>query len=86
MKPRILRGGSPAGSQLHFARSVARRAERDLVACREQVGSATDEPDDRWDQPLTFLNRLADLLFVMARWVNRQEGVAETTWQPRDSK
>lgn len=68
----ILPGGSPLGAQLHFARTVCRRAERRVtsLAGREHV-----EP-----RLVRFLNRLADLLFVMARAANHRAGVPETTW------
>ena len=68
----ILPGGSPAGALLHLARTVCRRAERRVVAL------ARHEPTD----PLvvTYLNRLSDLLFVLARDANRTAGVPEDTW------
>ena len=68
----VLPGGSPLAAQLHFARTVCRRAERRVtsLAERERV-----EP-----RLVRWLNRLADLLFVMARWANLRAGVAETTW------
>jgi cob(I)alamin adenosyltransferase len=67
----ILPGGSPAGSLLHVARTVCRRAERRAVA----LGPDAVEPD-----VVAYLNRLSDLLFVMARAANRRAGVAETEW------
>jgi len=72
LKVFILPGGSAAGALLHFARTVCRRAERRAVAL------ARHEPVD----PLvvTYLNRLSDLLFVLARDANRTAGVAEDTW------
>ncbi len=68
----ILPGGTPLAAHLHLARTVCRRAERRVtaLAAREAV-----EP-----RLVRWLNRLADLLFVMARWVNAREGGAETTW------
>jgi cob(I)alamin adenosyltransferase len=67
----ILPGGSPGGSLLHLARTVCRRAERRVVGLGE----------DAVDRLLViYLNRLSDLLFVMARVVNRRAGVAETEW------
>lgn len=72
----ILPGGAPAGSHLHLARAVARRAERELVACVETLNL------EDWGTELALLNRLADLLFVAARWANRQAGVSETAWHP----
>jgi len=68
----ILPGGTPLAAELHRARTVCRRAERRVVAlaAREPV-----EP-----RVVRYLNRLADLLFVMARWCNHRAGVAETEW------
>lgn len=59
----ILPGGSPLSASLHVARTVARRAERQAVALSE-----TDEVNP---QAIAYLNRLSDLLFVMARVANR---------------
>ncbi len=67
----ILAGGSPPGASLHVARTVCRRAERAMVA----LGADAFEPE-----LLVYVNRLSDLLFVMARAVNRRAGVAETEW------
>jgi cob(I)alamin adenosyltransferase len=65
----ILAGGSPAGSALHLARTVCRRAERRVVA----LGGV---------DPIVikYLNRLSDLLFVIARAVNSRAGVDEIEW------
>lgn len=67
----ILPGGSPAGAQLHVARTVCRRAERRIVG----LGADAVEP-----AVVIYINRLSDLLFVMARATNRRAGVAETEW------
>ena len=67
----ILAGGSRAGASLHLARTVCRRAERAMVA----LGADAFEPEI-----LIYVNRLSDLLFTMARAVNRRGGVAETEW------
>jgi cob(I)alamin adenosyltransferase len=67
----ILSGGSPAGAALHLARTVCRRAERAVLA----LGADAVEPT-----VLVYLNRLSDLLFVMARAVNYRAGVSETEW------
>jgi cob(I)alamin adenosyltransferase len=67
----ILAGGSPAGAALHVARTVCRRAERAMVG----LGSDAFEPE-----LLVYVNRLSDLLFVMARAVNHRAGTAETEW------
>ena len=72
LKAFILPGGSPAGALLHFARTVCRRAERRVVAL-----SRHDEVDPF---VVSYLNRLSDLLFVLARDANRTSGVPEETW------
>lgn len=66
----ILPGGS-AGASLHLARTVCRRAERTIVA----LGPEALEPEI-----LVYMNRLSDLLFVMARAANHHSGLAETEW------
>ena len=65
----ILPGGSDVGAKLHHARSVCRRAER------RSVELATDEPVN--DASVAYLNRLSDALFVLARVVNKREGIRE---------
>jgi cob(I)alamin adenosyltransferase len=69
----ILPSGSQAGALLHLGRTVCRRAERAVVTLshQEQVN-----PD-----LARYLNRLSDLLFVMARHVNHAEGKPETQWR-----
>jgi len=67
----ILPGGSPAGAFLHLGRTVCRRAERRAVG----LG-----PDAVEASVIIYLNRLSDLLFVMARAVNHRAGVPETEW------
>jgi cob(I)alamin adenosyltransferase len=67
----ILAGGSSSGASLHVARTICRRAERAVVSLgREQVES----------EVLVYLNRLSDLLFVMARVANRRAGAPELEW------
>ncbi|HUR21581.1 MAG TPA: hypothetical protein VMZ90_12275, partial [Vicinamibacterales bacterium] len=67
----ILAGGTRAGGSLHVARTVCRRAERRMVA----LGAEAVDP-----HVLVFVNRLSDLLFVMARAVNARAGVPEVEW------
>jgi cob(I)alamin adenosyltransferase len=67
----ILSGGSRTGAALHVARTVCRRAERALVG----LGRDAFEPE-----LLTYMNRLSDLLFVLARAANHRAGTAETEW------
>lgn len=69
LKEFILPGGSQLGSALHLARTVARRAERAVVTL------ASHEEINR--QALIYLNRMSDLLFVMARVANKRQGVTE---------
>lgn len=69
----ILPGGSRSGSVLHWARTVSRRAERDLVHAFGR------DPDRMY--LLRYLNRLSDTLFVLARWANRLDRVPETPWE-----
>ena len=66
----ILPGGAPAGAALHLARTVCRRAERRVVALGDQVQPVV----------LKYVNRLSDLLFVLARAVNHRASVPETEW------
>ena len=75
LKEFILPGGTPAAAQLHLARTVCRRAERCVVALSrlpDEVVAA---------EPLAYLNRLSDLLFVLARAMNAAAGCADTPWQ-----
>ena len=66
----ILAGGSPAGAALHVARTVCRRAERRMVSLEPRVDQVL----------LRYMNRLSDLLFVVARAVNHRASVPETEW------
>jgi cob(I)alamin adenosyltransferase len=67
----IFAGGSPAGATLHLARTVCRRAERRVVS----LGADAVDP-----LVVKYLNRLSDLLFVMARAANSRAGVNEIEW------
>ena len=69
LKEFILPGGSEAGAVLHLARTVARRAERRVVALSE-----TEQLNP---ETIVYLNRLSDLLFILARVVNHRAGVPE---------
>jgi cob(I)alamin adenosyltransferase len=78
LKNFILPGGSRAASACHLARAVCRRAERDMVALgRTSVKSG----DDINLAGRHYLNRLSDLLFVMARLLARRNGGQEVLWQ-----
>tara|TARA_R110000751_G_scaffold151717_3_gene256682 strand:- start:3044 stop:3610 length:567 start_codon:yes stop_codon:yes gene_type:complete len=75
LKNFILPGGSRAIAQAHLARSVCRRAERQYLSLAQQV--------DVNQQALIYLNRLSDLLFVMARTIARLEETPEVLWAPK---
>ncbi len=78
LKEFVLPGGGEAASLCHVARAVCRRAERSLVSLgREQALSAV---------MLAYINRLSDLLFVLARVLAREAGEAEVFWVPRNSE
>ena len=81
----ILPDGSEQGCRLQFARSVCRRAERNIVTLRSGVSEAGESTSVSLDGELIYLNRLSDLLFVAARLVNRRLGQPETLWQPAKS-
>ncbi|MSQ02384.1 MAG: cob(I)yrinic acid a,c-diamide adenosyltransferase [Myxococcales bacterium] len=73
----ILPGGGPVGAFLHQARTVCRRAEREVVALLRE------EPNTD-PMSMTYLNRLSDFFFVLGRWAARQLGEPETLWdRPR---
>lgn len=75
LKTFINPGGAPPAAALHLARTIARRAERCIVAL---AAAKQIQPN-----VLCFANRVSDLLFVMARYVNHTAGVAENAWHPR---
>jgi len=66
----VLPGGTPAGALLHWARTVCRRAERRAVALAER--------EEINPQVIRYLNRLSDLLFLMARLINHRAGATES--------
>lgn len=74
LKEFILPGGNPAAASCHIARAVCRRAERRITSLKKQESIN--------EQTLKYLNRLSDLLFVMARFLARQNGGHEVLWQP----
>ncbi len=71
----VLPGGCPASAYAHWARTVCRRAEREVVA----LGSQEDVPP----AVLIYLNRLSDWLFSLARAANAVEGIEDVKWIPR---
>lgn len=68
----VLPGGTGPGSDLHVARTTCRRAERALVRADEEI--------DVRAEALQYVNRLSDLLFVLARWVNHRKGIPDEKW------
>lgn len=68
----ILSGGGQAGAMLHVARTVCRRAERQVVSLSEKVEVNPDV--------IVYLNRLSDFLFVIARVINHRQGKQEIPW------
>jgi cob(I)alamin adenosyltransferase len=72
LKQFVLPGGTLKAAHLHAARTVCRRAERHVVRLNRQ--------DPVPEGILQYLNRLSDLLFVLARVANRRGGVADVTW------
>ncbi len=72
----ILPGGTVAAAHVHLARAIARRAERALVTAGREVSINPNAT--------AYLNRLSDLLFVLARWLNRAEG--DVLWVPGGSR
>jgi cob(I)alamin adenosyltransferase len=71
LKSFVLPGGTPAAAQLHVCRTVCRRAERRTIACGESVNA----------ECVRYLNRLSDLLFILARGANLVTGT-EPLWEP----
>jgi len=76
LKDFVLPAGSMAGAACHMARAICRRAERRVctLASGEQINEVS----------LQYLNRLSDLLFVLARAINKASGQAETLWRSED--
>jgi cob(I)alamin adenosyltransferase len=73
LKTFILPGGSRSAAMLHFARTVCRRAERLVVHL--------DREEHIGEHPVIYLNRLSDLLFMMARWANALSHTPEVKWK-----
>ena len=70
----ILSGGTPGSAHLHVCRTVVRRAERSDWAAYDEHGEAMNK------LAITYLNRLSDLLFILARYANREQG--DVLWVP----
>jgi cob(I)alamin adenosyltransferase len=75
LKSFIRPGGTPGAAALHFARTVCRRAERRTLLASRQASVRSEL--------LVYLNRLSDLLFVLARRANHEAGVADIPWVVR---
>lgn len=73
LKNFILPGGSKSASLLHVCRTIARRAERELVALNSTVKIG--------DNIIIFINRLSDLFFVLSRYENKVSGIPDTVWK-----
>lgn len=73
LKTFILPGGSPLSARLHYTRTVCRRAEREVVTLSKKETVAPIL--------IVYLNRLSDLLFVMARAANRRAGISDIPWE-----
>lgn len=71
----VLPGGRPAAAQLHVARTVSRRAEREMIRLAAEVGETISA------EALKYVNRLSDFLFVASRYVN-DRGSADVLWVP----
>lgn len=79
LKEFILPGGTAVAAQIHLARAVCRRAERRVVTF------AASAPESVTPTLLAYLNRLGDLLFVLARATNQHAGRAETAWKKEEA-
>jgi len=77
----ILPGGGMVSSSIHHARSICRRAERNFVAVFH------NHPSDNnpYEHTMVYLNRLSDLLFILARFMAKETGKPEVKWEGRDS-
>jgi cob(I)alamin adenosyltransferase len=70
----ILPGGHKIASQLHLARTITRRAETNVISL--------DEKEKVNDECKKYINRLSDLLFVIARIINKKDGIKDVIWKP----
>jgi len=81
LKTFILPAGTPAAAALHLARAICRRAERRAVTLSHADADA--DADTVRPEALRYLNRLSDLLFVMARYANHRAGLLDVPWTAR---
>ena len=77
LKNFILPGGTPVAAAIHLCRTSARSVERRLVLFNEDTGEALPE------NGLQYINRLSDYFFVLARSVNKRQGLSEPLWVPQ---
>ena len=75
----ILPGGTPAGATLHIARTVSRRAERQMIRLNSQDNEQVGE------FALQYINRLSDFLFVASRFIN-DRGKMDVLWTPGENR
>ena len=78
LKSFVLPGGTETAARLHVARTICRRAERDVLVGSEEI--------ELNPLVLVYLNRLSDLLFILARSANAAAGVDEPLWKPGSSR
>lgn len=76
LKNFILPGGHQRSAAIHLCRTCTRSVERKMVDFKLETGEELPE------NGLEFINRLSDYFFVLARWLNKNEGVIETPWKP----
>lgn len=77
----ILPGGSEKAARAHITRSICRRVERQTVAFFSRQSSVVSLQQANKDIILKYLNRLSDLFFQLARFINKQENIEEVVWQ-----
>lgn len=89
----ILPGGSPGAAELHVCRTVCRRAEREVVVlaraeteARGAAGAGEEGAGRNVEEAVRYLNRLSDLLFVMARLENREAGADDVRWRKENGE
>ena len=79
----ILPGGSTVSSALQVARTITRRAERNVIHLKNQLKNSegTESKESINQDVCEFINRLSDYLFTAARWVNHQQGITEPLYE-----
>ncbi len=81
LKEFVLPGGTRAAALAHVARTICRRAERTLVALANEDGTTEKNTGTKSPLQVHYLNRLSDLLFVLARSLNQSGGNGDVLWQ-----